>query len=134
VNTVLAELGINAEEEPERLMEVWNKADLLDADGLKRTEQGAKRAGAVLVSATTGYGFKTLLAEIEKRLNRARDTIEIAVRPEEGSLSNWIYENCEVVARSDLGEGITSLRIRVAPEKRERLARLAGPARLRAAS
>jgi GTP-binding protein HflX len=134
VNTVLAELGINAEEEPERLMEVWNKADLLDADGLKRAEKEAKRAGAVLVSATTGYGFKTLLAEIEKRLNRARDTIEIAVRPEEGSLSNWIYENCEVVARSDLGEGITSLRIRVAPEKRERLARLAGPARLHAAS
>jgi GTP-binding protein HflX len=134
VNAVLAELGIDAEAEPERLMEVWNKADLLDADGLKRAEKEAKRVGAILVSATTGYGFKTLLAEIEKRLNRARDTIEIALQPEEGSLSNWIYENCEVVARSDLGEGVTSLRIRVAPEKRERLARLAGPARLRAAS
>ena len=134
VNAVLAELGIDAEAEPERLMEVWNKADLLDADALKRAEKEAKRAGAILVSATTGYGFKTLLAEIEKRLNRARDTIDIALQPEEGSLSNWIYENCEVVARSDLGEGVTSLRIRVAPEKRERLARLAGPARLRAAS
>jgi GTP-binding protein HflX len=134
VNAVLAELGINAEAEPERLMEVWNKADLLDADGLKRAEKEAKRAGAILVSATTGYGFKTLLAEIEKRLNRARDTIDIALQPEEGSLSNWIYENCEVVTRSDLGDGVTSLRIRVAPEKRERLARLAGPARLRAAS
>ncbi len=133
VNAVLAELGIDAEAEPERLMEVWNKADLLDADGLNRAEKEAKRAGANLVSATTGHGFKTLLAEIEKRLNRARDTIEIALQPEEGSLSNWIYENCEVVARSDLGEGVTSLRIRVAPEKRERLAHLAGPARLRAA-
>ena len=134
VNAVLAELGIDAEAEPERLMEVWNKADLLDADALKRAEKEAKRAGAILVSATTGYGFKTLLAEIEKRLNRARDTIDIALQPEEGSLSNWIYENCEVVTRSDLGDGVTSLRIRVAPEKRERLARLAGPARLRAAS
>ena len=134
VNAVLAELGIDAEAEPERLMEVWNKADLLDADALKRAEKEAKRAGAILVSATTGYGFKTLLAEIEKRLNRARDTIDIALQPEEGSLSNWIYENCEVVARSDLGEGVTSLRIRVAPEKRERLARLAGAQRLRTAS
>jgi GTPase len=134
VNAVLAELGINAEEEPERLMEIWNKADLLDADRLKRAEKEAKRAGAVLVSATTGYGLDTLLAAIEKRLNRARDMVEIAVRPEEGSLSNWIYENCEVIARSDLGEGITSLRIRVAPEKRERLARLAGAQRLRTAS
>ncbi|HZP08000.1 GTPase HflX [Methyloceanibacter sp.] len=130
VNTVLAELGIEAEEEPERLMEVWNKADLLDGDGLKRIEKEAKRAGAVVVSATTGYGLKSLLAEIETRLNRARDTIEIAVGPEEGSLSHWIYENCEVVAREDLGEGMTSLRIRIAPEKRARLARLAGPKRL----
>jgi GTP-binding protein HflX len=134
VNAVLAELGIDAEAEPERLMEVWNKADLLDADALTRAEKEAKRAGAILVSATTGYGFKTLLAEIEKRLNRARDTIDIALQPEEGSLSNWIYENCEVVARSDLGEGVTSLRIRVAPEKRERLARLAGAKRLRTAA
>jgi GTP-binding protein HflX len=134
VNAVLLELGINAEEEPERLMEVWNKADLLDADGLKRAEKEAKRAGAVLVSATTGYGLKTLLAEIERRLNRARATIQIAVKPEEGSLSNWIYENCEVVGRADLGDGVTSLRIRVAPDKRERLARLAGPERLKAAS
>ncbi len=130
VNRVLAELGINAEEEPERLMEVWNKADRLDPDTLRRIENEARRAGAVVVSATTGYGLNTLLAEIEKRLNRARDTVEIAVRPEEGSLSNWIYENCEVVAREDLGEGMTSLRIRVAPEKRARLARLAGPQRL----
>jgi GTP-binding protein HflX len=51
VNAVLAELGIDAEAEPERLMEVWNKADLLDADALKRVEKEAKRAGAILVSA-----------------------------------------------------------------------------------
>ena len=133
VNAVLAELGIEAEGEPERLMEVWNKADLLDAVALKRAAKEAGPGGAVLVSAATGYGLKTLLAEIERRLNRARDTIEIALRPEEGSLSNWIYENCEVIARADRGEGVTALRIRVAPEKRERLARLAGPARLRAA-
>ncbi|MGA9602622.1 MAG: GTPase HflX, partial [Methyloceanibacter sp.] len=31
VNAILSELGIDAEAEPERLMEVWNKSDLLDA-------------------------------------------------------------------------------------------------------
>jgi hypothetical protein len=35
-----------------------------------------------------------------------------------------------VVDRSDLGDGVTHLRIRVAPEKRYRLARLAGATRL----
>jgi GTP-binding protein HflX len=134
VNAVLAELGIDAEGEPGRLLEVWNKADLLDDPALRRARNEARRAGAVLVSATTGEGLDALRGEIERRLNLRRETIEIAVKPEEGSLSNWIYENCEVVGRKEVGEGVTALRIRVAPEKRERLARLAGPARLRLAA
>jgi GTP-binding protein HflX len=134
VIAVLESLGIAAEAEPDRLIEVWNKADLLDASALKHAANEAGRAGAVLVSATTGVGLDALRAEIERKLNRGRETIEIRLKPEEGSLSNWIYENCEVVERSALGEGITALRIRVAPEKRQRLARLAGAARLRLAA
>ncbi len=130
VNAVLSELGVDAEGEPGRLLEVWNKADLLDGSAARRVRNEARRAGAILVSAATGEGLEMLGSEIERRLNLRRETIEIAVKPEEGSLSNWIYENCEVVGRKELGEGITALRIRVAPEKRERLARLAGPARL----
>jgi GTP-binding protein HflX len=134
VNAVLAELGIETQAEPDRLLEVWNKADLLDANALRRMANEAQRHGATLVSATTGFGFDALLAEIERRLNRRRETVEIALKPEEGSLSNWIYENCEVLARSDLGEGITSLRFRIAPEKRHKLAHLAGAARIRIAA
>ena len=110
------------------------QVDLLDEAALHRAKNEARRAGAVLVSAATGEGLDTLRREIERRLNLRRETIEIAIKPEEGSLSNWIYENCEVVGRKEVGEGITALRIRVAPEKRERLARLAGPARLRLAA
>jgi GTP-binding protein HflX len=82
------------------------------------------------VSAVTGEGLARLLAEIETRLNRTRDTLDLELQPEEGALSNWIYENCEVIERSEEGDGVTHLRIRVAPEKRHRLARLAGPARV----
>jgi GTP-binding protein HflX len=136
VNAVLGELGIEAEAEPDWLLEVWNKSDLLDAPARIRIENEARRAedGVVVVSAMTGDGLDALMIEIEKRLNRCRDTVEIAVKPEEGSLSNWIYENCEVLQRSDLGEGMTALRIRIAPEKRHVLQRLAGPARLRLAA
>ena len=120
VNAVLAELGIDAEGEPDRLIEVWNKADLLDEVALRRAANEAKRAGAILVSAVTGEGLEALRREIERRLNLRRETIEIALKPEEGSLSNWIYENCEVVARKDVGEGITALaHSRVAGETRE---------------
>jgi GTP-binding protein HflX len=134
VNEVLSELGIDAEGEPDRLIEVWNKVDLLDAVAARRAQNEAKRAGAILVSAVTGEGLDALRREIERRLNLRRETIEIALKPEEGSLSNWIYENCEVITRRALGEGITSLRIRVPQEKRDKLARLAGPARLRLAA
>jgi GTP-binding protein HflX len=134
VNAVLAELGIDAD--PDRLLEVWNKADLLDVSVRTRIANEACRdaGGAVLVSATAGQGLNALMVEIEKRLNRRRDTLEIAVKPEEGSLSNWIYENCEVLKRSDLGEGMTGLCIRIAPEKRHVLQRLAGAACLRLAA
>jgi len=134
VIAVLGGLGIEAEAEPDRIIEVWNKADLLDDAALKRIAGEAKRVSAVLVSAVTGFGLDALRAAIERKLNRARQTIEIMLKPDEGSLSNWIYENCEVVARSALDEGITALRIRVPSEKRDRLARLAGPARLRLAT
>ena len=134
VNTVLSELGIEAEAEPGRVMEVWNKADLLDDAAFLRAKSEAARAGTVLVSATTGYGLDALRAEIERRLNLRSETIEIVLKPEEGALAHWIHENCEVIARRGTGEGVTALRIRVAPEKRARLARLAGPARLKLAA
>lgn len=133
VNVVLADLGIAAEEEPGRILEVWNKADLLDPTTAARVENEAVRRDAVLVSAVSGSGLDALLQEIEARLNRCRQILEITVQPEEGALVNWIYENCEVVSRADLGEGVSSIRIRVAPEKRDRLARVAGAARLQAA-
>ncbi len=97
VNAVLAELGINAEEEPDRVLEVWNKADLLDRAALEHATNEAARHGAILVSAMSGMGLDGLLAEIETRLNRRRQTLDIVVQPQEGALSNWIYENCEVI-------------------------------------
>lgn len=130
VNAVLASLDIEAEAEPDRVLEVWNKADLLDPEVRERAENDAERYGAIIVSAADGSGLDALRAAIERRLNRRRQTVEITVQPQEGALSNWIYENCEVISRTNLGDGATSLRIRVAPEKRDKLARVAGASRL----
>lgn len=132
VHDVLAELGIDVEAEPERLLEVWNKSDLLDAEARARLLNEAARAASrpCLVSAITGAGLQELCGEIETRLARARITVEVTLGPQDGALENWIYENCEVLLRSDQGEGVTTLRIRIAPEKRSALSRLAGAARL----
>ena len=132
VHAVLTKLGIDAEAEPSRLLEVWNKADLLGAETRASIENEAAREPGhpCLVSAVTGYGLPKLLEEIETRLGRARATLDLVLGPEEGALSNWIYENCEVLERSDLDNGRVALRIRVAPEKRHFLARHVGAGRL----
>jgi GTP-binding protein HflX len=132
VNAILSELGVDAEAKPQRLLEVWNKSDRLDVATLARLRDDAARdpTHPCVVSAVTGDGLKQLLTKIEARLNRARDTLDLTLQPDEGALENWIYENCEVIARSDFGDGVIRLCLRVAPEKRHRLARLAGPTRL----
>ncbi len=136
VNAVLAELGIDADAEPERLLEVWNKADLLDAPTRARLANEAARdpRHPCLVSAVSGFGLEALLGEIETRLNRARQSVDLTLGPGEGALSNWIHENCEVIERGDLGDGLVHFRIRVAPEKRHRLELLAGADRVRLAA
>ncbi len=136
VHAVLAELGIDVAGEPGRLLEVWNKADLLDGETRARLLNEAARdpEKPCLVSAVTGAGLKELLAEIERRLGRARSTVTVTLGPEDGALSNWIYENCEVLERTDLCDGAVSLRVRVSPEKRQTLSRLAGAARLNLAA
>jgi GTP-binding protein HflX len=136
VHAVLGELGIDAEAEPDRLLEVWNKADLLDAETCASIENEAAREPGhpCLVSAVTGYGLPRLLDEIESRLARARATLDLVLGPEEGALSNWIYENCEVLVRNELDTGRVALRIRVAAEKRHRLLRHVGAGRLNPAA
>ncbi len=101
VNAVLLQLGIDAEGEPDRLLEVWNKADLLD-DARLAARAGTRRAARARCSfrRRPARASTRLRGEIERRLNLRRETIEIALKPEEGSLSNWIYENCEVVERN----------------------------------
>jgi GTPase len=136
VNAVLAELGIDADAEPERLLEVWNKADLLDTPTQARIANEVARdpRHPCLVSSVSGFGLEGLLGEIETRLNRARQSVDLTLGPGEGALSNWIHENCEVIERGDLGDGLIHFRIRVAPEKRHRLEVLAGADRVRFAA
>ena len=72
VEEVLSALGIDPDEE-QRLIEVWNKIDRLDAEGRTRLQNLAERKPAdqrpVLVSALTGRGRSTSWSSaIEARL------------------------------------------------------------------
>jgi GTP-binding protein HflX len=124
VTSILKDLGIDPDDQS-RIIEVWNKADLLEEADRARlfeiTQQRQKEIRPVLVSALTGEGIAGLLNEIETRLARDTKTYRILVPSDEGALLHWLYENAEILERHDREEGDIETLIRIAPERETRL-------------
>jgi GTP-binding protein HflX len=127
VGEVLRELGI--ETSADRIIEVWNKADLLDDDertrllnlsGQAKTRNDRDSAAPVLVSALTGEGLSVLTSRIEARIGRNRASFAVALPPEDGAALNWLYENAEILDRRAEADGTLHLAVRIAPEKEPR--------------
>lgn len=124
VQRVLTDLGIDPHED-RRLMEVWNKADLLAEDAFAAAQARArlksKPMQPVLVSAVTGQGIDTLQAALEARLALDRTVFDLAITPDDGASLSWLYENGEVTSRVTAADGTVLVRVRVARERAERL-------------
>jgi GTP-binding protein HflX len=119
VMKVLAELGIHPGD-GRSIIEMWNKIDLL---GPSEREALAARAvslapPAVLVSAATGDGVPDLLQTVERALIGGRPTVTVELGIDQLGAAPWLYQNTEVLERSDDPEtGRARLKVRVA-EKR----------------
>jgi GTP-binding protein HflX len=124
VEAVLESLGIDPAND-RRLMEVWNKCDLLDEsevyprNGGRRHSQGKP----IRVSALTGQGIADLRAAIETRLGGDRAIFDISLDPADGADLNWLHENTEILRKAAASDGKLHLRIRVGPEWVERVRR-----------
>jgi GTP-binding protein HflX len=119
VMRVLGELGIHAGED-RRIVEVWNKVDRLDAAQREALRSKAATAAppAVLVSAATGEGMAELLARIERMLMAGRPTVTVELGAEQLGAAPWLYENTEVLERSDDPEtGRARLKLRIAESR-----------------
>ena len=121
VGKILHELEISADDP--RLIEVWNKIDLLDEAAREATINTATRKPAQAVSAVSGEGLDALLAAIEARLAKGRIKMTLTLDPADGQGLAWLYGNAEVMARDDGEDGAIELTLRVAPEALERLER-----------
>jgi GTP-binding protein HflX len=119
VRKVLARLGLEDARDP-RLIEVWNKLDLVPEDerGLVRARalnSGETRIAAVPVSAVTGEGTDALLALIASRIDDAHPrTIRLAA--DEGEALAFLYRHGRVAARQDLEDGAVELEVRLDPQ------------------
>lgn len=123
VDKVLRELDIDPDDTG-RIIEVWNKSDLLVGEERERlTTQIARmppESRPALVSALSGEGVDALLLLIEDHIARGRPSYHVLLDPSDGQGLNWLYENAEVLGRDDRDEAI-ALRVRIAIEKEPRL-------------
>jgi GTP-binding protein HflX len=121
VEEVLGALGIDPNEE--RLLEVWNKIDRLDAEGRIRLENLAERKPAgqrpVLVSALTGQGIDELVKAIQARLALRRVVLDLVVDPADGAGMSWLHRHTEVMEKSLGEDGKMAMTVRVDPTRTE---------------
>jgi GTP-binding protein HflX len=122
VEAVLGEIGVA--NLADRVIEAWNKVDLLDADARDALaqEQETRDAAPLAISAVTGEGIDHLLSAIEDRLARGRPELELTLDASDGQGLHWLYEHAEVMNRRDEDGGL-HLRVRVPPDQIERLKR-----------
>ena len=119
VYQVMEQLGVNCNDN-ERIMEVWNKIDLLEPDQLQsisrlRTEGGGSHE-PVLISSTSGVGTKALCDEIERRISNGEGVAEIVLDISALGKLNWIYENTHMLERRDNEDGSVWLKMRADPK------------------
>jgi GTPase len=119
VAAVLAELDVDVKA-PERVIEVWNKVDLMPpAQRPPRIIPAVPGGGpaVVAVSALTGEGLPDLLALIEEKVAAARRTFEVRLEGAALGQLHQLYEVGEVLDRTDNEDGSTTAHVRVAPER-----------------
>lgn len=112
VRTVLNRLGIDVAER--NVVEVWNKADLVDPEDREQLAGDARRhhPQAVLLSAVTGDGTEALLATIARLVDDA-PPVSVYVRPELGAALAWLYRHGRVMDRVDDDKGGVRLAVRL---------------------
>ena len=129
VAAVLKDLGVDPETD-RRLIEVWNKVDALGPDARTTLAGTAARrtpeSRPALVSALTGEGEDDLLAAVEERLSKGRETLVVTLPPEDGAGENWLRRHADVMERAVADDGVVRVTVRVEPDRVEGLERRFG--------
>jgi GTP-binding protein HflX len=104
VRSVLERLEVDMDER--RILEVWNKADLLPAEDREDLLRDARRAHppAVVVSAVTGEGVDALLAAVAALVDEA-PPVDVVTPAGEGAAVAWLYRHGRVIEREEAEDG-----------------------------
>jgi len=114
VERILSDLGVDAAD-ARRVIEVWNKIDLVDDHGRAHLADISGRnpeQPPVAISAATGEGIAGLVALIETRLAGRSTVVDVSLGPDELPLTDWLYRSGTVLARTDREDGGLDLTLR----------------------
>ena len=104
VREVLSRLEVELDDS--RILEVWNKADLVSeadrADLVGYAERA--RPPAVLVSSVSGEGVADLLAAIAQRGDES-PPLDVTTAAGDGAAVAWLYQHGRVLTRDDAEDG-----------------------------
>ena len=121
VDAVLRQLGIDPDVSG-RIIEVWNKIDLLSPDERENLQKIAGRRPperpCFLVSAESGEGIDRLLEAIEAQLATTRTTLNLSIDASDGAGISWLHRNAEVLDKQ-LHDGRFDMTVRVDETKRD---------------
>jgi GTP-binding protein HflX len=123
VERILDDLGVDANDD-RRVIEVWNKIDLLDEVNRSRLlEEAQVREGTkpIAISAITGEGFEALKETIEARVSGELASLTVTLAPSQFGMVDWLYRNGEVTARTDNEDGSATISLRATKSARDEI-------------
>ncbi|MEM9310374.1 MAG: GTPase HflX [Pseudomonadota bacterium] len=87
------------------ILEVWNKADLLDEDRRGELSDASQAQDSVLISAASGEGLEALFERIASVLTAEAREVTVTVPLSDGRRIAWLHAHGDVVEERDAGEG-----------------------------
>ena len=103
-----------------KMLEVWNKIDLLDDESkeILYTRAVTDRAGnkPLPVSAITGEGIDALLATVAQLVDAAGEEMNVVLEPQQGDVLAFLYNQGRVLDRFEDEDGRVHLRVKLSDQ------------------
>ena len=111
--------------DPARMVEVWNKIDLLDDESKEvlaiRATGGSDGNRPQMASAVSGEGIEALLREIARLVDINGEESEIVLEPHQGDVLAFLYNQGRVLDRHDAPDGNVHLKVKLSDQAYGRL-------------
>ena len=130
VISVLNDLGMDHLADEGRLLEFWNKQDLLSPEEAKcMATSAARRDDVIFGSAMSGTGLDAALSDVDQRLASRSSLVELTLDLADGAGLAWLYRHGRVLERRD-NDGKAQITAAFEPAERALLERRVSPDKL----